>query len=371
MTYRLLRPLLFALPPEFAHDCSIGLLRALGLLPFFSSRPPAVCSQRLLGLDFPNPVGLAAGFDKDASCVDGLARLGFGFVEVGTVTPRPQPGNSGRRMFRLPKHSALINRLGFNSRGVDRLVERLKGHRYSGVLGVNIGKNRDTPNDSAVNDYLYCLRAVYNSCDYITVNLSSPNTPELRELQSSYHVRTLLPRLLEERNRLTQKHDKKVPLLVKVSPDLSAEALDRLSVELAEMGLEGLVATNTTLDHSAIAGSAFEGGLSGQPLLAKSLSAIRQIRASVGNSLVVVGVGGIMTPEQAQQTLKAGASLIQVYTGLVYQGPSLVKAILKALKKESVAEAAGRAEIAEATDEFGAVHSESGDLRRTSLNHQR
>lgn len=326
------RSLLFSLPPETAHQLAVFAFKLRGR---YSPPHPVESSGgacQYLGLSFPNPLGLAAGFDKDAECIDGLAKFGFGFIEVGTVTPNPQPGNPKPRLFRLPEQQAIINRFGFNSCGVDKVAKRLKNRSYKGVVGVNIGKNKETPNDRAIEDYLRCLRAVYDCSDYISVNLSSPNTPGLRELQSAKRAKALMTGLLEERARLADQYGKKVPLLAKISPDLNLAELDRLVSEMAEIGLEGILATNTTIDHSSVPANRSQvGGLSGAPLHQKSLAAIKQTRASVGNKLVIIGVGGIMTPSQAADTLKAGADLMQIYTGFVYHGPALVRSILDSL----------------------------------------
>ena len=336
--YKLLRPLLFALPPELVHKSTLSLLSIWGRLASKDALQPrnTAPSTPLKGLYFANPVGLAAGLDKDAECIDGLGRLGFGFIEVGTVTPQPQPGNPSPRLFRVPNHRALINRFGFNSLGVDALVNKLVCRRYTGVLGVNIGKNAKTSNDQAINDYRHCLERIYAYSDYVTVNLSSPNTPGLRQLQATHRFMALMSSLLEQRDGLSQIHDKHVPLLVKISPDLSSEALKRLIDNMLEVGVEGLVATNTTVVHPATLSEQEQrlGGLSGSPLYQHTLAIIKQIRQQAGEHLVIIGAGGIMSSQDAEAVLAAGADLLQFYTGLIYEGPGLPRRILAGLHNQ-------------------------------------
>jgi len=292
----------------------------------------------LMGLHFPNRVGLAAGFDKNARDIDALGRLGFGFIEVGTVTPRPQPGNPRPNLFRLPADEALVNRLGFNNEGAAAAARRLEARRYRGICGVNIGKNFDTPLEDAVKDYARCLRTVYGVADYVTVNVSSPNTPGLRGLQNPNALRPLLLELADLREQLQSAHGKRVPLLVKLSPDLSDEELASIAQQLAELPVEGVVATNTTISRppglkSPCAVEA--GGLSGRPLHSRSVAVVRALRAALGPDFPIVGVGGIVSPERGVQTRAAGADLLQVYTGLIYRGPGLPVELLDLLAAKS------------------------------------
>lgn len=289
----------------------------------------------LLGLDFPNRVGLAAGFDKNAADIDALGRLGFGFIEVGTVTPRPQPGNPRPNLFRLVEDEALVNRLGFNNEGAVAAVRRLEARRYGGVCGVNIGKNFDTPLADSVQDYVSCLRTVYAVADYVTVNISSPNTPGLRGLQEPESLRPLLSELLSIREQLQSIHGKRVPVLVKLSPDLSDEDLLEVAHELVELRVDGIVATNTTVTRPATlrsrnAGEA--GGLSGRPLHARSVAVVRALREMTGPAFPLLGVGGIVSAEHGARTRAAGADLLQLYTGLIYRGPALIAEVLEALE---------------------------------------
>ena len=340
MLYPLFRPLLFALDPEAAHDVALASLdaaAATGLARIVAPRvPPA--PVRAMGLTFPNPVGLAAGLDKNAAHIDGLASLGFGFIECGTVTPRAQPGNAKPRLFRLPEAEALINRLGFNNEGVDRFlanVERARfGPRSGGVLGLNIGRNFDTPNERAIEDYLACLRAVYGHASYVTVNVSSPNTQGLRDLQHEAALDPLLAALKEEQARLADRHGKYTPIAVKIAPDLDADEVQRIARTLVAHKIDGVVATNTTIDHAAVAGLRHAdeaGGLSGRPLKEKSTATIRVLAGALGGALTLIGAGGIMSGADAKEKIAAGATLIQVYTGLIYKGPELVPQLVEAL----------------------------------------
>jgi dihydroorotate dehydrogenase len=292
----------------------------------------------LMGLHFPNRVGLAAGFDKNARDIDSLGRLGFGFIEVGTVTPRPQPGNPRPNLFRLPADEALINRLGFNNEGAAAAARRLEARRYKGICAVNIGKNFDTPLEDSVKDYASCLRTVYGVADYVTVNVSSPNTPGLRGLQDPDALRPLLLELANLREQLQSVHAKKVPLLVKLSPDLSDEQLMRIASELLELPVDGIVATNTTVSRPGglkSASAAEEGGLSGRPLHVRSVAVVRALRAALGAGFPIVGVGGIVSPRQAVETRSAGADLLQLYTGLIYRGPALLSELLEVLEPKT------------------------------------
>ena len=328
--YAALRPLLFSLPPEFAHKTALAVLRGYGALPA-SGRGPGSGTE-LLGLTFPNRIGLAAGLDKDATATAGLAKLGFGFLEVGTVTPRPQPGNPKPRLFRLNEDRALINRMGFNSAGATALAANLRRVRdcIDVPVGVNVGKNRDTPVDAAADDYRACLAATYDVADYVVVNLSSPNTPGLRDLQAANATRALVAELVVERQRLAEAHPDKTPippLFVKIAPDLAADDLEATVAEAMAAGADGIVATNTTVSRppslrSKRAGE--EGGLSGRPLFSLAVETVRRTRAVVGERPVVVGVGGIAGLGDAAAMFDAGADLVQVYSALVFEGPALV-----------------------------------------------
>lgn len=326
-------PILRRLDPEFAHDLGLAVLRRLR--PLLPTREfAASLAVRCCGINFAHPVGLAAGFDKNGDCLDGLGALGFSHVELGTVTPRPQPGNPKPRMFRIAQDHALINRMGFNNKGVDHLIAQISGNRYPGVRGISIGKNFDTPLEHAKDDYVACLRKVYVAADYVAVNISSPNTLRLRELQSSDGLGRILGALLEERARLQDRYGKRVPLLIKVAPDLSAEQVSALSLDLRSLQIDGVIATNTSTDHSALGDSPAareQGGLSGAPLHPRSLRVISQLRAELGANFPIIGVGGIVSADHAVATLRAGANLIQIYTGFAYRGPALLEDILKAI----------------------------------------
>jgi dihydroorotate dehydrogenase len=334
--YPLVRPLLFALEAETAHRVTLGALRAfdtLGLVP--SAKPaPAACARNVMGIRFPNPVGLAAGLDKNGEYIDALSALGFGFLEVGTVTPRPQPGNPRPRMFRLPAARAVINRLGFNNDGVDRLVENVKRARYRGVLGINIGKNADTPIERAADDYLACLRKVYPMASYVTVNISSPNTRDLRQLQRSAELDQLLGALKSEQRKLADAHGNCVPLAVKIAPDLDAEQITAIAELLKRHNVEAVIATNTTTAREGVAGMAHSdeaGGLSGAPIIERATGVVRALARCLDGAIPVIGVGGIMSGSDAREKVAAGASLVQLYTGLIYRGPALVRECVGAL----------------------------------------
>ena len=332
--YALARALLFALDAESAHQLTLFSLRMaqhLGLLR--STAPESAQPVDLMGLTFANRIGLAAGFDKNATCVDAMGALGFGFVEVGTLTPKGQPGNPRPRVFRVPKARAVINAMGFPNEGVAAAVRRLRQRRYNGVCGVNIGKNAATPLEEATADYVAALQAVYESADYVTINISSPNTQGLRQLQHGDHLRPLLQALLVTRDELAERVGWRVPLVVKLSPDLSAEELAATAGVIRELGLDGVIATNTTLDRVAVAGLAHAqrpGGLSGEPLRARSTSVIRRLRELLGPDMPLIGVGGISSAADAAAMFAAGADLIQVYTGLIYRGPGLVGELVAA-----------------------------------------
>jgi len=336
MSYALLRPLLFALDPETAHRTTLQALKVLDRagLPLRREAAPADCARRVMGIDFPNPVGLAAGLDKNGEFIDGLSRLGFGFIEVGTVTPRAQPGNPRPRVFRLPRARAIINRLGFNNDGVDRLLENVRGSAYRGVLGINIGKNADTPIERAADDYLACLRKVYPVASYVTVNISSPNTRGLRELQAASELDHLLAALKAEQRQLADVHGKHVPLAVKIAPDLDAGQVRAIADALREHSVEAVIATNTTTARDRVAGVANaeeDGGLSGAPLAPRATTVIRQLAGALAGEVPIIGVGGILSADDAQSKIDAGASLVQLYTGLVYRGPGLVAECVSAL----------------------------------------
>jgi dihydroorotate dehydrogenase len=328
-------PVLTRLNPELAHD--IGLTGLRWLRPLWPAlEPPAGVAVSCLGLDFAHPVGLAAGFDKNGDCLDALGATGFSHVELGTVTPRPQPGNPKPRMFRIAEARALINRMGFNNKGVDHLIAQVSRSRYPGIRGISIGKNFDTPLENAQDDYVACLRKVYAFADYIAVNISSPNTARLRELQAHDGLQRILGALLDERRALQERHGKRVPLLVKVSPDLTREQISALSQDLRSLAIDGVIATNTTTERGALgaapaAAAAEAGGLSGAPLHPLSVLVIAQLRAELGASFPIIGVGGIVSADHALATLRAGANLIQIYTGFAYRGPMLLEEILNAL----------------------------------------
>lgn len=331
--YALLRPLLFLLPPERAHHLTFGLLEVAARIPGLlalagGAPPPKKAAVEAMGLRFPSPVGLAAGMDKDAKHVDALARIGFGFVEVGTLTPRPQPGNPRPRLFRLKRDRALINRMGFNNGGVQAAVERLRRRKPGIIVGGNLGKNKDTPNEQALNDYLACFDALHPVVDYFVVNVSSPNTPGLRALQEKGPLLEILSSL---HARKAQRGAK--PILLKIAPDLTDGQLDDIVAVVKESGIAGVIATNTTVSREGLRTpkDALEaigpGGLSGAPVRARSTEVIRYLRQRLPRPVVIIGVGGIDSWDAAREKLEAGADLVQVYTGLVYQGPALVNRI--------------------------------------------
>jgi dihydroorotate dehydrogenase len=336
MLYELARPLLFHMDPETAHGLalpSFRLLHRLGL-PGLPGRALAGRRVRTMGLEFPNPVGLAAGLDKDGEFVDALAAFGFGFLEVGTVTPRPQPGNPRPRMFRIVEREAIINRMGFNSAGVAQVAKNLQRARYDGILGVNIGKNFDTPNERAAEDYVACLEQVYPLASYVTVNISSPNTRGLRQLQQADELGALLATLAQTRDRLARSHQRRVPLAVKIAPDLDDEEIAAIARALVDHGIDAAIATNTTVSRKGVEGLPHAdeaGGLSGAPLRPLATAAIRRLGAALKGRLPIIGVGGIMSAADAREKLDAGASLVQVYTGLVYRGPELVHEVVAGL----------------------------------------
>ncbi|MBP6782254.1 MAG: quinone-dependent dihydroorotate dehydrogenase [Verrucomicrobiales bacterium] len=341
--YPLARRLLFRMDAESAHHVTLSMMRAadsLGLLPALTGSggapdPLGSGAVELMGLTFPNRVGLAAGLDKTGSAVHAFGELGFGHVEIGTVTPRPQPGNEKPRLFRLKEHEAIINRMGFNNPGVEGMLNNLSYSRknFSGVLGINIGKNFDTPNEEAIRDYLICFEGVYAAADYVTANLSSPNTKGLRDLQNAETCRDLILQLQKKRTDLQAKQGGKyVPLVIKIAPDLSEEAICALAGVFNDTGIDGVITTNTTIERSAVAGHALAGeagGLSGAPLTTKSTEVLGLLRREMNTAIPIIGSGGVMTAADARAKFDAGAALVQVYTGLVYKGPRLVSEISK------------------------------------------
>lgn len=334
--YQLAKPFLFQLDAERAHDITLKSLKwaeKSGLLNLYPKAPSSV-SRQVMGIGFPNAVGLAAGLDKNGAVIDGMAALGFGFIEIGTVTPRPQPGNPKPRLFRVTEANGIINRFGFNNLGVDNLIENVKAAKYKGVLGINIGKNFDTPNERAVDDYLFCMQKVYAHAHYITVNISSPNTKNLRDLQEKEALSRLLASLKLEQTKLAEKHGKYVPITLKIAPDLNHEQVVEIADLLMKHQIDGVIATNTTLSRDAVKGmqNAEEtGGLSGAPVKQQSSIVIQQLAKQLQESLPIIGVGGILSGADAAEKIAAGASLVQFYSGLIYKGPALVRDICKTL----------------------------------------
>ena len=331
--YPLARPFLFALPPEAAHAVTLNLLdlaQKSGLSPWLFDTV-ADKTVTVMGLTFKNPIGLAAGLDKNGDHIDALAALGFGFIEIGTVTPQPQPGNPKPRLFRLPAHSGLINRMGFNNLGVAHLLAQVERSQYSGVLGINIGKNAATPMDKAVDDYLLGLRAVYALASYVTVNISSPNTQNLRQLQQGNEIKKLLGSLKDEQLKLELEHGRYVPLVLKIAPDLNASELSHIAKLLLEFQIDGVIATNTTVSRDGVQGHKLAeetGGLSGAPLKDKATAILQGLAAELQGQIPIIAAGGILSAGDAAEKLAAGASLVQVYSGLIYRGPKLVKELV-------------------------------------------
>lgn len=331
--YPLARPLLFSMNAEIAHEITLKTLKAAYLtgithliIPQLKESPVTV-----MGLTFNNPVGLAAGLDKNGDYIDALAGLGFGFIEIGTVTPRPQAGNPKPRLFRLPEHQAIINRMGFNNLGIDHLLDQVNKSSYRGILGINIGKNFDTPIDRAADDYLIGLRKAYSAASYITINISSPNTQNLRQLQQSDESRKLIAVLKEEQFKLHQEHGKYVPIALKIAPDLTSEDITRLAKLLLEFEMDGVIATNTTTDRLMIGNHPLaleNGGLSGSPVKSKSTAVVKSLASELDGKIPIIAVGGIMSAEDAQEKFAAGAQLIQIYSGLIYKGPQLIEDIV-------------------------------------------
>ncbi len=335
--YALARSLLFCLDAERAHDLSLTAIETAyrtGFNPLLASKPKPL-SSTVFGIDFPNPVGLAAGLDKNAAHIDALASLGFGFIEVGTTTPRAQPGNPKPRMFRLPEHEAVINRLGFNNSGVEALIANAERARFDGVLGINIGKNKDTPNEKAIDDYLFCLERVYARASYITVNISSPNTQGLRDLQEEETLRRFIGEICEAGERHATRHSVRKPILLKIAPDLSDVELDSIAGVLLASAIDGLICTNTTVDRSTVSGHRYAneaGGLSGKPVFEKSTKVLRGMAKRLQGRLPLIGVGGIVNGTEAVAKIEAGASLVQFYTGMIYRGPALIGESVEAIR---------------------------------------
>ena len=334
--YSLARELLFKLSPETSHELSIDLIGAGGRLGLngLLTKAPASLPVSVMGLEFPNPVGLAAGLDKNGDAIDGFAQLGFGFVEIGTVTPRPQPGNPKPRLFRLPEAEAVINRMGFNNLGVDHLLARVQAAKFKGVLGINIGKNFDTPVERAVDDYLACLDKVYAHASYVTVNVSSPNTPGLRSLQFGDSLKELLEALRRRQEDLTQEHGRRVPLAIKIAPDMSDEETALVASALLGADMDAVIATNTTLSREGVEGLAHAdeaGGLSGAPVRDKSTHIVQVLAGELSGRLPIIAVGGITEGKHAAEKIAAGASLVQIYSGFIYKGPALIREAVDAI----------------------------------------
>ncbi|WP_257283457.1 quinone-dependent dihydroorotate dehydrogenase [Endozoicomonas sp. SESOKO1] len=334
--YKLTRSALFCLSAETAHDFAMEMISAgerLGLIRLMAPSVPSK-PREVMGLTFNNPVGLAAGLDKNGECIDGLGSLGFGFLELGTVTPVGQPGNPKPRMFRIPEREALINRMGFNNHGVDQLVANVQKSKYQGVIGINIGKNLTTAVEDANRDYLTCLRKVYPHADYVAVNLSSPNTPGLRKLQYGDALKSLLSALKEEQASLAKEYGRRVPLAIKIAPDMADDEIAAVAAELVSYELDGVIATNTTLDREKVSGFATAeeaGGLSGAPLSDKSTAVIQLLASELSGKLPIIGVGGIMDAQTAADKIRAGASLVQIYSGFIYKGPELIREATEAV----------------------------------------
>jgi dihydroorotate dehydrogenase len=337
MFYSAIRKVFFKFDPEAIHELTIKGFKATGASPLNKLYKQTIPNKpvEVMGIKFPNPVGLAAGLDKNGECIKAFEALGFGFVEVGTVTPRPQPGNDKPRIFRLPEANAIINRMGFNNKGVDYLVDQVIKAKYRGVLGINIGKNKDTPDENAKDDYIHCMRKVYDFATYITVNISSPNTPGLRSLQYGDALNELLSALKLEQTALAEQYGKYVPVAVKIAPDLNEEEVNSIAACLIANNIDGVIATNTTLARDKVSHLPFgneQGGLSGAPVKDQSTKVIQLLAKALDNKLPIIGVGGIASGEDAQEKIAAGAKLVQVYTGFIYQGPELIRDIVKSFK---------------------------------------
>lgn len=334
MLYSLARPFLFALDAETAHELTLAGLRTLQGTPLLRSCTASADERvTVMGIAFPNRVGLAAGLDKNGECIDGLSNLGFGFIEIGTVTPRPQPGNPKPRLFRLPQAQAIINRMGFNNHGVEALIANVKAAKFRGVLGINIGKNFDTPIERAADDYLACLNRVYPYAKYVTVNISSPNTKNLRQLQGESELDALLGALKQAQARLADRHSRYVPLALKIAPDLDDNQIANIAGALHRHRIDAVIATNTTLGREGVTGLRHAdetGGLSGAPLFDQSTAVVRALAKHLQGEVPIIGVGGILSGEQARAKLDAGASLVQIYSGLIYRGPDLIREAVEA-----------------------------------------
>ncbi|WP_010110915.1 quinone-dependent dihydroorotate dehydrogenase [Acinetobacter sp. P8-3-8] len=333
MLYSLARPLLFSLAPERAHELTLSMLKSahkMGAIRHPVIAKPVTC----MGIEFPNPVGLAAGLDKNGAYIDALAALGFGFIEIGTITPKPQEGNPKPRLFRIPQAKAIINRMGFNNDGVDQLVENVKASKFKGILGINIGKNATTAVEDAVSDYLICLEKVYNYASYITVNISSPNTKNLRSLQSGHALTELLETLKKRQLELAEEHQHYVPLVLKVAPDLEQSDIQFIASQLIQFKIDGLIVTNTTLSREGVEGLAFgdeAGGLSGAPVFEKSTACLAEFAKQLKGEVPLIGVGGILAGEHAVAKQQAGATLVQIYSGMIYTGPTLIQDCVNAM----------------------------------------
>lgn len=336
--YHLVKTVFFKMDAEIAHTIALKglkLLHRLRLSTLVMGKPQRAPIS-VMGIEFPNPVGLAAGLDKNGDYFDALAHCGFGFVEIGTVTPRPQPGNPQPRLFRIPEAEAIINRMGFNNKGVDHLIEQVKKTRYQGVLGINIGKNFDTPVEKASQDYLACLRKVYPYADYVAVNISSPNTPGLRDLQFGEALDQLLQALKDEQKKLSEQHGHYVPLVVKIAPDMDDEAISKLADTFIKFNIDGVVATNTTSSRLGVEGLPHadeSGGLSGKPVRDRADHILQVLAAHLNNAIPIIAVGGISSAEDAERKMHLGASLVQVYTGFIYHGPELIHECVQRLSK--------------------------------------
>ncbi|MGM0525458.1 MAG: quinone-dependent dihydroorotate dehydrogenase [Pseudomonadota bacterium] len=334
--YQLLRRWLFAQDAEASHDLTLSILRRFANTPlslFWRQRLPSKPVE-VMGLQFPNPVGLAAGLDKNGRCIRAFGQMGFGFIEVGTVTPKPQPGNPKPRLFRLPQDQAIINRMGFNNEGVDALVDQVKKARYQGIVGINIGKNKTTEEADALSDYLICLEKVYSLADYITINISSPNTPGLRNFQHGDALNALLEGLKSRQQALAEEVGRYVPLVVKIAPDLTDDEIKTMAAAFNQQGIDGVIATNTTLSREGLKEQQLAeqaGGLSGVPVQSLSTRVIKLLREQLNADIPIIGVGGIDSAQAAQEKLDAGASLVQLYTGFIYKGPKLIKEIVSKL----------------------------------------
>ena len=334
--YKIARPLLFRLNAETAHHLTLSGLRITQKLGITSFLSPNVRQEpvKVMGLSFPNRVGLAAGLDKAGNCIAGFGSMGFGFVEVGTITPRAQDGNPKPRLFRVREHEAIINRMGFNNPGIERALDNIQRSRkgFDGILGINIGKNKSTPNENALDDYLHCFKKAYDHADYIAVNVSSPNTSGLRELQTPKLARDLLSPLMDEKEKLKEGTGKNVPVAIKIDPDMGDDQIKGLSELFSELQIDAVIATNTSVSRKGISGHSLsdeDGGLSGAPINTRSNEVIAKFHAELNDKIPIIGVGGINSKEDAKEKLSAGASLIQVYTGLIYQGPALIKELAK------------------------------------------